>query len=437
MQPFYSPNDPQFIADSDSQSIQNAVDAAANGAIRTVRIPRVSARSGAAEWCIDKAILLPSNITIVLEDCHLTLAEGIYDNIFRNKNMYTDISRRAEGRQTGIRIIGEGDAILDGGRGNDLRERTSEQDGRPNIRFNHFVFLHNVTDYVLENFSCHNLRYWAINQTYCTNGRIENIRFNSGELIPNQDGIDIRVGCSNIYINNISGRTGDDVIALSGFGAGGDVARLSVEGMSPDIHDITIKNVFADTNYSLVVLRNTDGVKIYRIWIENIRTTDCIYGPRSVVRIGENLYFRDRTSVIGETYDITVRGVYSLCRGTIFIGGALMNSHISDVYADGTSMSAISTFAKNRLELRQKKIAWGGATMENVVIENVHYSGSASHCDEDWMNEPGTPFSGCALDFRRMRKDDYLKNVVFRDIFSKADSELFMACDGLSIDIKS
>lgn len=437
MQPFYSPNDPQFIANTDSQSIQNAVDAAANGAIRTVRIPRVSARSGAAEWCIDKAILLPSNITIVLEDCHLTLAEGIYDNIFRNKNMYTDISRMAEGRQTGIRIIGEGDAILDGGRGNDLRERNSEQDGRPHIRFNNLILLHNVTNYVLENFSCHNLRYWAINQAYCINGRIENIRFDNGELIPNQDGIDIRVGCSNIYIDNISGRTGDDVIALSGFGAGGDVARLSVEGMSPDIHDITIKNVFADTNYSLVVLRNTDGVKIYRIWIENIRTTDCIYGPRSVVRIGENLYFRDRTSVIGETYDITVRGVYSLCRGTIFIGGALMNSHISDVYADGTSMSAVSTFAKNRLELRQKKIAWGGATMENVVIENVHYSGSASHCDEDWMNEPGTPFSGCALDFRRMRKDDYLKNVVFRDIFSKADSELFMACDGLSIDIKS
>ena len=436
METFYSPNDSRFIGNSDSESIQNAVDAAADGMIRTVRIPRISARTGADEWIIDKAILLPSNITIVLEDCHLILAEGVYDNIFRNKNIYSDISRTADGRQSGIRIIGEGGAILDGGKGNDLRERTSEQDGRPNIRFNHFVFLHNVTDYVLENFSCHNLRYWAINQTYCTNGRIENIRFNSGELIPNQDGIDVRAGCSNIYINNITGRTGDDVVALSGFGAGSDVERYSVEGISPDIHDITITNVFADTNYSLVVLRNTDGVKMYRIWIENIRTTDCLYGPRSVVRIGENLYFKERTSIIGETYDITVRGVYSLCRGTIFIGGALMNSHISDVYAGGTSMSAVSTFAKNRLEPRQHKIAWGGATMENVVIENVYYNGAAGHCDEEWMNEPGTPFSGCALDFRRMRPDDYLKNVVFRDIFSKVDSELFMACEGLTLDVK-
>ena len=437
MKNYYSPNDVEFIADSDSKSIQNAIDAAEKGPIRTVRIPRVSERTGREEWIIDKSILLPSDVTVILDDCHLVLKKGVYENIFRNKNMYTDISTKPEGKQRNIRIIGEGDAVLDGGEGNDLTEATSMKDGRPSIRFNNFILLHNVDGYVIENLSLVNLRWWAINQCCCTNGRLENLRFFNGDLIRNQDGIDVRLGCSHIYINNITGRLGDDVIALSAFAGGLERKTYLVEGMEPDIHDVTIKNVTADTNYSLVALRNTDGAKMYRISIENIRDAGGIYGPRSVVRIGENLYYVNRTSIIGETYDITVRGVYSLNRGTIFIGGALKDSHISDVYAGGSSMSAISTFAIHRWLEQKKLYAWGGATMENVVFDNIHYNGTAGHCNEEWMNDEGEEFLGCALDFRRMREDDYFKNVVFRDVFTRDGAELFIACDKVKPDIRS
>ena len=114
MMNYLSPNDPKFQAESDAISIQNAINQAEIGPIRTVVIPRVCARTGAEEWIIDKSILLPSNVTIVLEDCHLTLKEGVYENIFRNKNMYTETSTKVEGKQSGIRIIGVGEAILDG-----------------------------------------------------------------------------------------------------------------------------------------------------------------------------------------------------------------------------------------------------------------------------------------------------------------------------------
>lgn len=437
MQNYLSPNDKKFIGSTDSESIQNAIDAAEKGHIRTVRIPRVCERTGKEEWIIEKSILLPSDITIILDDCHLTLKKDVYENIFRNKNLYTDIQNKAEGKQKGIRIIGVGDAILDGGEGNDLLERTSLKDGRPSIRFNNFILLHNVDNYVLENFSCINLRWWAINQICCTHGRIENLRFFNGKLIPNQDGIDVRLGCSQIYISNITGRLGDDVIALSAFAGSKEREDFLVEGMTPDIHDITIRDVSADTNYSLVALRNTDGAKMYRITIENIKDSGGIYGPRSVVRIGENLYYRKRTSIIGETYDINVRGVYSLNRGTIFIGGALNDSHICDVYAGGTSMSAISTFAIHRFLEQKQLYAWGGATMENVVFDNIHYNGTAGHCDEEWMNDPGTPYDGCALDFRRMREDDYFKNVVFRDVFAREGVEICIACDKADPDIRN
>ena len=245
------------------------------------------------------------------------------------------------------------------------------------------------------------------------------------------------MGCSNIYINNITGRTGDDVVALSAFAGSGERQNWLVEGMEPDIHDITIKNVCADTNYSLVVLRNTDGAKMYRINIENISDPGGIYGPRSVVRIGENLYYKERTSIIGETYDINVRGVHSLNRGTIFIGGALMDSRISDVYAGGTSMSAISTFACDLLIVKQNIVAHSGATMENVVFDNIHYNGTAGHCDEEWMNDPGEEFNGCALDFRKSRDTDYFKNVIFRDVFTREGTEICLACDKTKPDIRN
>ena len=84
---YISPNDPRYMGRDDSESIQNAIDAAEASGIRTVIIPRICDRTGRDEWIITKSILLPSDITVILDDCHLTLADGIYENIFRNKNM--------------------------------------------------------------------------------------------------------------------------------------------------------------------------------------------------------------------------------------------------------------------------------------------------------------------------------------------------------------
>jgi len=100
-------------------------------------------------------------------------------------------------------------------------------------------------------------------------------------------------------------------------------------------------------------------------------------------------------------------------------------------------MSAISTFACDMLIVRQNIVARSGATMENVVFDNIHYNGTAGHCDEEWMNDPGTPFPGCALDFRRVREDDYFKNVVFRDVFAREGTEICITCDKIKPDIRN
>ncbi len=434
MRDYYSPNEAEFMGETDSQSIQNAVNAAAKGEVHIVRIPRRNARTGEDVWMIDRTILLPSDITIELYDCHLTLAEGVYQNVFRNENMYTDLGLTLEGEQHDIRIVGFGNAVLDGGLGNDLREANSGQDGRPNIRYNNFILLHNVRDYVLENFKCQNMRWWAINQIFCRNGRLSNLSFFNGEIIPNQDGINLRLGCENIIIENITGRTGDDTVAITLL-RGGDYA-LSVEGKDVDTHDISIRNVFSNTRQTIVALRASDGMKLYRVDIDNVRDIGGGYESWGVVRIGENNWYRERPNILGEMYEINVRNVYSRYKGTVFLNASLKDSRIENVYAGGSSMHAVSTFMCEHINRENNRHVQGGVDMENVVIENIHYNGTAGYCDWATLTVPGEPFNGCALDFRCMREGDGFQNVVFRDIFACEGAELVMSCEGLSVDIQ-
>ncbi len=437
---FLNPNDPAFSAETDSKSIQNAIDAAANGPIRTVSIPHHCDRTGADEWVIEKTLLLPDNVTVILDDCHLRLADGVYENIFRNKNMYSPLALTEEGEQRNIHIIGRGNAILDGGTDNGVREQNWRKLNLPHPRTGNLILLNNVCDYSLENFECINMRYWAINQIACRRGRVCKIRFFNGVRHPNQDGINFRIGCYEMQVEDISGRTGDDVVALSAFPFGGDHDFLP-EGRLPDIHDIIIRNVQAHTHESVVALRNTDGAKMYNINVENITDVGGDLGAWGIIRLGENNYYHDHPARPGDTYGITIRNIRSQCRGTVFLSAALRDSVISDVYAGGTSLYAISSFAPETIFWENNCKISGGVSLENVVISNIHYYGTSEYDDSatenyDMIAFPGEHFPGCALDFRCMRDTDFTKNVVARDIFTREGTQKLLIKDGFSIDMQ-
>ena len=203
----YNANDLRFRAESDSATIQNAINATREGACRAVVIPRYNERTGESRWVIDKTLLLPNDITVYLDDCFLTLADGVYENIFRNELALTEAALELENEQHGIRIIGLGNAILDGGKDNGLREQRWTPD-QPMPITGCLVMLHNVREYALENFKCQRMRYWAINHVACRKGRIRDIDFDFVERHPNQDGINFRLGCSEITVENITGVTG-------------------------------------------------------------------------------------------------------------------------------------------------------------------------------------------------------------------------------------
>ena len=274
---------------------------------------------------------------------------------------------------------------------------------------------------------------WAINQLYCSNGHVSNIHFNYGTHHNNRDGVNVRCGCHNIIIENITGLTGDDVVALTAFPQKFE-KDYAVGGELPDIHHITVRNVMAHTRQTVVALRNCDGAKIHDIYIENISETEGSLGAWGVVRLGENNYYMERPAVLGETYNINVRGVYSLSRGTVYLGGALSESSISDVYAAGDTMHAVTTFYEEfSAEWANNAKGYPGVSMKNVLFNNIHYNGAAKH-DEELVGFPGD--TGCTLDFRLMREEHTLENVVFRNIFARENAPLCLCKEGLTLDIK-
>ncbi|MBQ7970916.1 MAG: hypothetical protein IJ294_01005, partial [Clostridia bacterium] len=126
----------QFIGQTDAKSIQNAVDHAHKTGVNSVTIPRINERTGEPIWNIDKAIILPSEMEVVLDNCHLRQADGCMDNIFRNFADTKNEGHTLAEQRHNIVIRGQGHAVLDGGLPNGLTQKTSFVDGRPHVSRN-------------------------------------------------------------------------------------------------------------------------------------------------------------------------------------------------------------------------------------------------------------------------------------------------------------
>ena len=86
-----TPNLKEVMASIDSKSIQNAIALACETGVGQITIPAFNERTKSNLWVIDETILLPSDITVVIDGAHLRLADGVFCNMFRNQNMYTEL----------------------------------------------------------------------------------------------------------------------------------------------------------------------------------------------------------------------------------------------------------------------------------------------------------------------------------------------------------
>jgi len=299
---------------------------------------------------IGESIALPSDIEILIDDAHLVLAEGEYLNMFTigdpEKNTASDETRN-------VTLRGQGRAILDGGVYNGLSEKNCCQEGRPHIHKNTTLLFFNASGLTVENLSLINQRWWAITNIFVHHAVYRNIHFEADfsrvdedgihhpdqlpthyreVYIKNADGIDLRVGCHDFLIENISGFTEDDSIALTALGGWERQYGYFIEGGDADIHDVVIKNVATESFCANVRLLNDNGFKLYNVTIDGVRS---IQSPRTFenkncVRIGDMVYAESH-SALGDTHHITVRNVISTSTFAVSFCKGLVDSVIENV----------------------------------------------------------------------------------------------------------
>lgn len=200
-------------AASDADMIQMAVDAARETGAPVI-IPKRNARTGKDLWEIEKSVLLYSGTTIILNNAHLRMADGAICNMFMNSNARTPEALTEEGKQSYITIRGLGKALLDGGSHNGLYEvngiaRTVSKYPDHACYENCMIFTQNVEHFVADGLTVKDQRYWAFCLNTTSHSRVSNIHFESCSNVPNQDGVDLMLGCHDVVIENISGCVGE------------------------------------------------------------------------------------------------------------------------------------------------------------------------------------------------------------------------------------
>ena len=329
-----TPND---IKDgSDSDRIEAAITKAVETGERSVEIPRLNAKSGQALWLIERAILLPSDFTLVLRDCLVRLSPGTQDNLIRNAGAAKEPLEANEN----IHILGFGNAVLSGGLTAHFNP-PGDKSGWRTIG----VLLCGVKHFTIEGFTLEETQAWAVSvENGCVHGRIANLDFKNTNKYPNQDGVDVRKGCHDIMIENITGVTGDDAVALTGLRnerakANPGNRSMQVGGNLPrpddDIYNITIRNVRAKVagGHHIVRLLNQDGVKLYNIFISDVMDASGPADPRvqAGVKIGDLRYWSMVQCKLGDTYNIFVDNVLTRGKTGVKIQGPLKNAVLRNI----------------------------------------------------------------------------------------------------------
>ncbi len=383
---------PNEFAGSDVERINQAIEKSAGTGARVV-IPRVNAAEDGPreEWLLHSAILLRDNTTLELENCRLKLSDRCRDNFMRTANCGLGITDVRPMRN--IHVRGVGGAVLEGadrpratGDGaKTLGHRTYGTDaGVPGREQsgdwrNIGILMAFVEDFSIENLIIRDSHCWAISLERCAEGRLRDLRFASSgfivvdgerQTVLNQDGIDLRMGCHDILIENVSGYTGDDLIALTAIardsGAAGGTGTTMVtapvsrgDGLD-DIRHVIIRNVcgHCQGGHHIIRLLNTAGVGMYDILVDGlVDTSPDDLQCRAAVTIGADGY--GGIAPLGDTTRIVIRNVVSRARNTIMVNGSLTDSIISGVIRHGGAGDVLTAGA-------------GDEYVRDVLVSDVH-----------------------------------------------------------------
>lgn len=422
---------------SDSDRIEAAVKDRRNG---TVFIPRRESKNGDDRdfWLIDRAILLPEDTTVVLQNAKIKLSDNCRDNFFRTANCGFGFDEPAPIKN--IHISGEGRCVLEGadrprstGDGSKLLSEISPKTDSDLLKYapwisdesrasgsldftdvhshtygtdagragesqygdwrNVGILFANVTDFSIDNIHMKDPHGWAVSLEACSNGRVSNMSFDAlmsrsidGMLrnVENQDGIDLRSGCHDIIVSDITGRTGDDIVALTAiYGGeylpGGSLRTTQVMGSGRpdsdrDIHDIIVRGVSgyskggADCGCCNCLRLLPVEARIYNVIIDGVIDTSP-EGERqsAVIQLGEpdGAYGRNEPDSMRA---VAISNVICDSLHAIYVLGYLTDSVITNVVNRCPDCPAVSVLRPDGL----KNVSITGVVSAGGITEYIH-----------------------------------------------------------------
>lgn len=393
---------PDLSAATDAMAIQNAVDKAAESGIGLVVIPRWNARRQKALWDMEKAVKVPSCVTVVFLHAYLRQADFCYENMFINSRAYEAEGRCIAHEEHDIAFIGIGDAVLDGGKQNGLLEKNCNLYGLPDKRKNATVLFNNVRNLVLENFQIRQSRWYCTYFIHCSFCRISNLDFDNWEDCCNRDGVDIRQGCHNFLVENITGTTGDDTVALNNLGNDGNDGRY-VEGKDPDTLNMVIRNIKADAGrwFTVRLLCQDRHLEQY-FTLDTIMDSALSENQKSVnatIMVGSHEYHYKIPAELGDLAHLTIRDVYGRGRRVLGFGGCSDDVKASNIHGYSDISAVVSVFRR--------------ANTRNVRISGVFQKRDQKRL---WLKDVPVPeYEGTVLDLQSLTTEGMTVEHVFSD----------------------
>ena len=414
-----------FVCITDNEAFQKAISARKEDGIIVVPKRKSNIEPERDYWLLDSAVLLPEDTTIILQNCTIKLSDKCRDNFFRTANCGIGIEHPE--KISNIHIIGEGNAVLKGAdhpraTGDsskilanpcpyELNDIIKYADWIPDERRTpetiDFWDMHNhsfgtdagkpgerqmgdwrgigILFANTENFSVSNIKIveshgWGMSFEACAYGRIEKIDFDAkmSKLIDgkvhnmeNEDGIDIRNGCHDIVITDITGRTGDDVIALTAIASDeiypGGSLDYTTQVMNNDfsdresgIYNITIRNVTAYSDLCLIIRLLAVKTQIRDIIIDGVIDAT----PKGKTHFG--------TIMIGEsTYGENLKGGIK----SVVINNVICNSNCGIWVAEYLEDSVISNIINKNPQAKLLNVCREDGLI-NVATSNLVTVGS-------------------------------------------------------------
>src|SRR5215212_3728125 len=308
-------------------------------------------------WFLTKAIVVPSNTTLVLYGARLFLADRASDNLLRNFHAETGDGQRDEN----IHILGLGGAELDGNAANQVRQ--------PQIYKNFGIAFHKVDNASIKGIALGPTEGWGMGLENVNDLLIDSIRFQQDGKTENQDGLHVCGPGSRICISNVVGTVGDDAIAIDA-GAGVEDYRGSARGSGGLLENIVVSNISVKNLLSGAAVRTlaAKGKRLDGVFISKIAIT----GSNQVLKIGWDRWgARQGGREIGD--------VFPSCEEHMNIVIDGVKGSTDDVFC------RIESNVKN-LTIRNVRGNCGGAAFTNLTSDGDCFS-MQNVLLEDWVIE--------------------------------------------------